>query len=146
MLNFRQQYTAWNRSDISRKTTLELCFLTTCFDVNCLCVDAKKDTRTSLNTTTDKTNGLRTGDKSLQCMIHNEAKNELQKQNVTQKRGMLFRLYNGMICNGIGVSQQLFNECLNKISEHIINSIEVLICIVSFTLYSVSSLLFWYII
>lgn len=47
-------------------------------------------------------------------MIHNarinEAKNELEKQNVTPKRGMLCRLYNGVICNGIGVSQNVLNE------------------------------------
>lgn len=47
-------------------------------------------------------------------MIHkariNEAKNELEKQNVTLKRGMLCRHYNVVICNGIGVSQHVLNE------------------------------------
>lgn len=78
-----------------------------------VCVDAKQDTCTSLNTTTD-TKKKWVEDRSLQCMIHNarinEAKNELEKQNVTPKRGMLCRLYNGVICNGIGVSQHVLYE------------------------------------
>lgn len=72
----------------SRKRTLELCFLTTCFDVTCSCV--KIDTCTSLNTNTDKNSGLTTFDTSLHCMILNTringAKNELEKQNNTPKR------------------------------------------------------------
>lgn len=73
-----------------RKRTLELCFLTACFDVTCSCVDAEKDTRTSLNTTSDKNTRLRTGHTSLHCMILNPringAKKKLEKQNTTQKK------------------------------------------------------------
>lgn len=62
-----------------------------CFDVNCSCVDGKKDTCTSLSNSTDKnsTNSadknstLKTSYSSLNCMIFNrrinEAKNELGK-------------------------------------------------------------------
>lgn len=42
------------------KRTLEMCFLRTCFDVNCTCVDAKK--ATYLSSTTDKITRLRTVD------------------------------------------------------------------------------------
>lgn len=62
-----------------------------CFDVNCSCVDGKKDTCTSLSNSTDK-NSTNSADKnstlkpsysSLNCMIFNrrinDAKNELEK-------------------------------------------------------------------
>lgn len=77
----------------TRKKTLELCFLTVCFDVNCSCVNA----------TTNINPDLRLGDTSLHCKIlntrMNEAKNELEKQNATQKTGMLHvcRLYNRLV-------------------------------------------------
>lgn len=54
-----------------------------CFDVNCSCVDAKKDTCTSMSTSTDKNATLTTGDTSLKCMIFNrrinKAKNEIEQ-------------------------------------------------------------------
>lgn len=68
---------------MSRKKTFKLCFLTMCFDINCSCVEAKKDTCTSLSNSTDKNNTLRTSDTSLNCMIFNrrinEANHELEK-------------------------------------------------------------------
>lgn len=98
----------------SRKRTLELCFLTTCFDVTCSCV--KIDTCTSLNTNTDKNSGLTTFDTSLHCMILNTringAKNELEKQNNTPKRRKLFRLYKRVICNRMVVNMYLMKVCL----------------------------------
>lgn len=74
--------------DQSGKKTFKLCFLTMCFDVNCSCNDANKDTCTSMSTTTDENTTLRTGDTSLHCMIFNrriiEAKNEVEKRTTTQ--------------------------------------------------------------
>lgn len=56
-----------------------------CFDIDCSCVDAEKDTCIS----TDKSTRLRTGDTCLNCIILNPrinvAKNKLEKQNVTQQ-------------------------------------------------------------
>lgn len=72
-----------------RKRTLEMCFLTTCFDVNCSCVDAKE--ATSLSSTSNKITRLGTVYESFHCMILNTringTKNELEKQNTTPKRG-----------------------------------------------------------
>lgn len=53
----------------------------------------------------------------------NEAKNKLEKQNITQKRGMLCRLYKGVIYNRMVVSYRVLNECLNKVSGQIFNNI-----------------------
>lgn len=74
-----------------------------CFDINCSCVDAKKDTCTSVNISKDKS--LKTGDTCLHCMILNQrinvAKNKREKQNLNQKRGMQ-----------IVVCKHIFNESL----------------------------------
>lgn len=60
-----------------------------CFDITCSCVDAGKDTCTSLNTSTDRSTRLRTSDACPYCMLLNPRinveKNKLEEQNVTQK-------------------------------------------------------------
>lgn len=107
-----------------QKKTLEICFLTMCFDVNCSCVDANK--ATFWKTSANKTAPPRNSDTSLYCMVLrtkiNEAKNEPEKQNINQckqtkdvqddyvsfsnvtmeqMRGILCRFQNRMICNRI---------------------------------------------
>lgn len=59
----------------SSKRTMEICVLTSCFNIICLCSDAKNATSLS--------SGLNKGDASVHC-IHTrkkERKNELEKQN-----------------------------------------------------------------
>lgn len=114
-----------------RKNTLEICFLTTCFDVNCSCVDKA----TSLSSTRDTNTILKTSDTSLNCMILNtrinESRNEQEKQNIItqfkqtegvkddnvslpnatmQKRGMLGRFHNWMSCNRIVVCKHVLTK------------------------------------
>lgn len=80
-----------------------------------------------MNTTTDENTRLRTGDTSLHCMILNPringVKNKVDKQNTTQKTGMLCRLYKRVICNRVVLSQHVINESLNEIGGQIINNI-----------------------
>lgn len=76
-----------------------------CLDITCSCVDAGKDTCTSLNTSTDESTRLRTSDACPYCMLLNPrinvAKNKLEIQNLNQKRGMQ-----------IVVCKHIFNESL----------------------------------
>lgn len=98
-----------------------------CFDITCSCVDAGKDTCTSLNTSTDRSTRLRTSDACPYCMLLNPRinveKNKLEKQNVTQKRGMLCRMYKRVICNRMVVSKHVINGSLNGIGGQIMNTI-----------------------
>lgn len=93
-----------------------------CFDVNCSCVDAKKDTCTSMSTSTDKNATLTTGDTSLKCMIFNrrinEAKKDVKDNNgslsneaLTKTKGMPGSFMIGQIFKGwLNV-----NMCLKKV-------------------------------
>lgn len=82
--------------------TFKLCFLTMCYDVNCACVGAKKETFTSLNTTTEKNTNLNPSDAPLICTIFNTRINETKnRQTAVQTRGMLCRLNNRMKFNRI---------------------------------------------
>lgn len=73
--NFSQTTRRGLNETSSSKRTMEICVLTSCFNISCLCSDA--------NNATSLSSGLNIGGTSVHC-IHTrkkEGKNELEKQN-----------------------------------------------------------------
>lgn len=98
-----------------RKKTLELCFRTMCFDVDCSCNFPKADECTSTKTTTVNNTPLRIGDSCLNCMVLNTRMNGT-KHELEKLRGMLYvcRLYNRMVFNiTIVCKHNLMNVLIN---------------------------------